>query len=192
VAEAAGDYEELELWRSDAEELSLTWHLVEYDPSSVFELREGDHRYAALRRPPRAGWLWSWEWIAETATSRWAFRSGGWAFIRARDRITDMATDSIVGLFRSWFVSSGVLELADGECYRWKAPWGNNRYFADEDRNRQATFVTYRGDPDPFCRVDLMDSISRSPHCLLLCCFGLHLLEDPPGQRWGTRGGVGS
>jgi hypothetical protein len=103
-----------------------------------------------------------------------------------------MATDSIVGLFRSWFVSSGVLELADGECYRWKAPWGNNRYFADEDRNRQATFVTYRGDPDPFCRVDLMDSISRSPHCLLLCCFGLHLLEDPPGQRWGTRGGVGS
>src|SRR5262249_33828229 len=58
----------MELWQSDTEALPLTWDLVDPFPT-VYELGDGEHRYASLRRPPREGWLWNWEWIAETATS---------------------------------------------------------------------------------------------------------------------------
>jgi len=109
VAEADGDTADFELWYSDADALSLTWELVDLLPV-VYELREHDHRYAALRRPPREGWLWSSEWIAETATNRWAIRSGGFMSIRTRDRITDMATRSVLGVFRSW-VSLRVVDV---------------------------------------------------------------------------------
>src|SRR5262249_24536685 len=126
----------MELWQSDTEALPLTWDLVDPFPT-VYELGDGEHRYASLRRPPREGWLWNWEWIAETATSRWAIRSGGLAFVRARDRIIDMATDSPVGVFRSWFTSSGVLELTDGERYKWKAPWTGHHCFTGVDGNGQ-------------------------------------------------------
>lgn len=179
----------MELWQSDTEALPLTWDLVDPFPT-VYELGDGEHRYASLRRPPREGWLWNWEWIAETATSRWAIRSGGLAFVRARDRIIDMATDSPVGVFRSWFTSSGVLELTDGERYKWKAPWTGHHCFTGVDGNGQVTFA--RGKKGvPYCRVDLVDSAPRSPHCLLLCCLGVHLLLDPPAQRFGGTDAAG-
>jgi hypothetical protein len=190
MAEAAGDAADFEMWRSDAEALSLTWDLVDPFPT-LYELRDGDHRYAALRRPPREGWLWSWEWIAETATTRWAIRSGGLPFIRPRDRITDMATGSLLGEFRSWLMSSGVFELADGQRFNWEAPWREDKYFTDEHGNRQVIFERCKDAQGPYCWVDLVNSAPQSPHCLLLCCFGFHLLLDPPGQRWAGAGDYG-
>jgi hypothetical protein len=191
VTEARGDHAELELWRSDAEALSLTWDLVETDFLPAFELRAGDHGYAALRRSPREGWLWNWQWIAETATSRWAIRSGGFMSIRARDRITDMATGSVLGVFRSWVRSTGVFELTDRERFDWNARRRQDRYFADQGGHRQITFLRceHAGALGPYCQVELVNSTQRSPHCLLLCCFGLHLMLDPPGQRWWGIGG---
>jgi hypothetical protein len=183
-----GDTADFELWRSDAEALSLRWNLVDPFPT-VYELCEGDHRYAALRRPPREGWLWSGEWIAESATSRWAIREGGVPFIHARDRIIDMATDSLLGVFRSWFSSSGVLELTDAECFNWKAPWREAKYFADNDGNAQVMFERCKDELGPYCWVDLVNSAPRSPHCLLLLLW----LPSSPGPtrteiggRWGV------
>ena len=191
VAEAEGDTADFESWRSDAEALSLTWDLVAVDVLPAFELRVGDCRYAALRRPRREGWLWNWQWIAETAKSRWAIRSGGFLSIRARDRITDMATGSVLGVFRSWVRSTGGFELADGERFDWTAPWDQDRYFADRAGERRITFIEceYPGALGPQYQVELVNSMPRSPHCLLLCCFGFHLLSSPPGQRWWGIGG---
>jgi hypothetical protein len=190
VAQSAGDSPELQLWPSDAEALSLSWDLVANMPLPVYVLRSDDGRYAVLRRPPRQGWPWVAQWNAETAASKWRIRTGGLMSIRARDQISDMATGLCLGVFRSWIISDGVLELDDGACFYWRA--GNeHRHFTDEEGARLVTFMTYdvprgaHGARGRFCQVDLENSALRSPHCLLLCCFGLHLLADPPGRRWG-------
>jgi hypothetical protein len=99
-----------------------------------------------------------------------------------------MATGALLGVFRSWFISSGVLELAEGEFFHWKAPWRQDRHFADEEGNRQVTFKRCKDALGPYCCVDLVNLTPRSGHRLLLCCLGLHLLLDPPGQRWAVQG----